>query len=149
MLATDRLRLLGEVLEVRRTQKVAAQMGLARAQEALAELLHRREAQQALAVELQDGWSRSIGGASVELQAARGWMEAITQAETRSLALDLEIRQARSDQEQARADLMAAIGRMDASESLVRSARRRWSHRREEAALAEIDDRSARRSARR
>ncbi|HEY2710712.1 MAG TPA: hypothetical protein VGI95_21915 [Caulobacteraceae bacterium] len=148
MRAKDKVRVLGEVLGVRRTQRSAAEMALAEALAKLQRLSDRRDDQARLLTGLQASWSQSMNGGSVQLQLARAWQAEIVTEEATLILLGLEVDAATRAQELARDTLTTAIGCFDAARSLVRSAQRRAARTREEAMLAEADDRSARQGVR-
>ncbi len=144
MARAESRRLLEEALRIRRTQQQGAELALGRARARAEEQAERRDAQALLLADLQASWTVSIQGRAIDVGLATAWLAAIGRGET-----ELALReQAADDAEQARAaargDLVAAIGRVEATAGLARSARRVLDRSREEAALAENDDRNAR-----
>jgi hypothetical protein len=136
---------LGRVLEVRQTQRLAAEMDLSRklkARDALDD--RRRESLDSLA-DHHRAWSRTVQAASFNLGLAQAWVAAIEIRQAQTDALSAELTGAAEAAVDAKTGLLQAIARCDCVEKLSQSALRRLARGREAAVLNALDDQTAQR----
>jgi hypothetical protein len=139
----EKVRVVAEVVELRRTQRLAAEMAFARANATVRQLEEQREHSLTALVGDQRAWSAKVAGASLELPLVRSWMTAIEDAEAELRRLTSQVRTAEDLSARHKTELVASEGRLEAAEALAKAARRRLAQAREEVSLGEADDRSA------
>ncbi len=140
MAAKDKVRALTKVVEVRQTQRQAAEATLARAIAARRDLAELAERQGDLLRGHQQSWTQIILGRALDLPIAQSWSAAIDRAASELSQTTGRLAQAEQDGEQATAALIAARARCETAQSLARSLRRAVLHKSEEAALADSLD---------
>jgi hypothetical protein len=144
MRAAERARVLRKVLEVREVQRQASELALAEAARAARRAAAAREAEVERLSGLQQAWSRSLAAPPIDLDLARAWVGAVVLGEAALKARGREADAADTARTGAGEALVAALAREAAADAVGRSAQRRLALRRDEASLAESDDRTAR-----
>jgi hypothetical protein len=97
---------------------------------------------------LQRCWTQSLSTPSIDLGLARAWVAAVVGGEVALNARAGEAETAEAARAAAGDALVAAIARAEAAGAVTQAAGRKLNRIREESLLAEIDDRTARRSLR-
>ena len=139
------IRTLNRILDVRLVQRMAAEMEVARADAALRDLEARRCESLGVLQEEQESWSGSVAGSPINLDMAACWSSAILEREAGLRSLDTQVAGAEDDKRRMNGAWRDSMAREDVAESLARSARRSARRRREESALGDLADRTARR----
>jgi hypothetical protein len=134
------------IAEVRRVQRLAAEMDVARAASVLRALGFKREAQVETLQADQSAWARSVSS-SFNLPLAQVWARAVFDGEGALVGLDHEIRSGEREKEQASDSWRTALARFDAVEALAASAMREARRRRDEDALNDLTDAASQRRA--
>ena len=141
----DDVRALGRIVEVRRIQRLAAEMQVADAVAAIHQLEGSRGENLDRLWEQEASWSREVSGGRFNLHLASVWSSAISIGEATIRQLSSRIDDAEDNKKRRCEDLHVAIARADAAEDLAKAASRRLTRLRDEASLAEMADRAARR----
>jgi hypothetical protein len=136
---------LRKIVEMRGVQRLAAEMGVARANAALAEVEVRREGWSRRLRDDQKSWSESLANRALSVEIVGAWAMAIHDGEAALRVIGGEITAA----EQVRAERAEtwgqALAREKAAEKIAATAMRKMLRRREETALGDAEDRFAQR----
>jgi len=142
------VKVLGELAEVRRVQKLGAEMAVARAESALRALEDDRERGVEQLRDQNRSWEAALLTPYLGWPVARAWSAAIVDGEAELLRLGEEILNAEADRARCAEAWRFAQARHDLAEDTARSATRRLDRRREETALLDLADRISQRGRR-
>jgi hypothetical protein len=135
-----------EVMQVRAIQRLAAEMQVVRATEALRQLDASRDESVNRLQDEQERWSEVVSGPSLGLHFAGAWSEAILRGEAELGRLDLQIVDAEAERTLRSGEWRAAQARADAAKVMADRVHRHERRLREEAELGEMTDRFMRRA---
>ena len=135
-----------KVVEVRRVQRLAAEMRAGEAAASLREIDRRRAQGLEALQEDQERWLQCFAGASLDLGSAGAWSTAVLTAEAQLNRIHAERIDAEAERARRADAWRGAITRSDVAKDLARTARNQRRRQREEAALEAVADRFARRS---
>lgn len=147
MARASELKAVREVAALRALQETAALARVDGAGRVVRRVESLQAAEQARQAEREAGWAQSLGAEGLGLAAL--WSAAILSGETELAGLAVRRADAEVGLEGARAHWRVASARAGAASDLAEATARRFSRARQEAALAEVADRAARKGARR
>lgn len=141
----NRARVLDDILRVRQVQEGAAKMAVGRANAELDALGQERGGAEARLDQDQRRWTAAMEGPGLDPGVAGAWSAAVLRAGDQIRDVDVRIGQAEAHKLDRGDDWRVALSRVDLAADLARKARRARDRAEEEAALAELTDRVARR----
>ena len=141
--ARDRAAGLAVIAEIRGLQSRAAELDAVRAagERRAAEERHAEGRERLAGTEA--GWAASVEGGLFDPELARHWYAALEAGRAEQRRLDEEVAVAEEELTRRRTAWQAASARTDAACEQSRIATRRAGHRRDEARLAAVEDRTA------
>lgn len=134
---------IARIVEVRRAQRAAADVHAVRARAARDATEGRRDQNAETLAEHQQRWSRTLAEPSLRLDAANAWAREVQSSQVDLGRTELELLEAEAEQDRRNLERAKAMARLECSEQLEETLRRRLTRRREEAALNEIADRNS------
>lgn len=130
-----------QIMQVRRVQRMAAEMQVMRANAEMQQL----DAQRVESVEkLQDEqsrWSQVVSGPSLSLHEAGAWSKVILRGDAELIGIESQIRDAEEERVRRNGEWRATRARADAAKVMADRVYRRERRLREEAELGEAADR--------
>jgi len=145
MARRDQLRQLRAFADIREAQKRAADARLSDAQRGLKRQEDRLSSEREEQAARGESWAASVTDGRLDLQLA--WGHALREGEAAVARAGRAVQRAEDRRDDARAESRAAEARRKATETVMTAAVRRARRRADEAAIAESEDRFARRRA--